>query len=1026
MRRFLTLVCLLGVAIPAGFTISGCVRNPGAKYCNGLGYGLKDTDPNSITIGPQTTGVSLAFGQTSQISSPQAKTCKGTNASVTSFSYGTTNNQLVDISPTGSICAGTWNRNSGGAIPNYTICSFPNPLPNTGGLPYGVAYITASAASITSNPVEVFVHPQVTSISLVTTPTLASAQQCVSQTQTAQLDAQACFVGANGHQQTLCAPYSVTSGFTCGLPAVPPDVVNSAAVSVATGNIAGGTYVSGGSIAGSAGQTCSLSGFNSGLTGATATVALTGANTIASGATLAITAGGEGAILSPSTATLSNGTATCSGTATIASVLANFTVGAAGQNCNVSVFNNGSSGATATVTLTGPNTIASSTLLSITEGGVGATLPPTLATLSSGTASCSGTLPITSTLTPLPKCSDAAGTLSFNLGNGTLASINQDTNVITAELPGTTVVTASVAGGSSAAGFFSVCPPASINVTLANGSTAGTITQGVQQNLTTTITDTNGNSITGLSLDYQSTDPIDISAAQGGGISANFPGIASIYAICQPSSCNPSPINQIGLYGTGLPISSNPVTITTPGTASDLVWFGSPGQSQYFEPIELITGTLGTTVRLPYVPNSMLMDRSGNDLYFGSAHELMEYATFSNTLIKQDPNVPGVVLAVSPNNDFLLINDQSRHLFYIYPVGGGAPTTFGGMGNAAAWTPDEKTLYITDNANLNSPGYVAGQPAPEGCPATPLITGHSDTLYVYSQNTGWTTFALPPSPLPPGAQPTCNTPPNVAGNVPVGDLAINLGSYPPRQTPAITIPSVGSYLRGTPTVSHTWCPAGKVGGALQFYPQGDSVAAQSDVLAATTDGSHILGASLNGTQINLADIGVSVPAGANAQCPGVGTNKLSPLSTNGKLDGSVAINQVVASAVNQVVASPASNLAFITYSGSNQGASLPYYIPSASGVGKVGYVTLNGSANITAPIWGAFTPDDQFFFVSTAGDNLIHYISVPTLTDTQQIAPNLPACIPVSEGGTDLGCTYSGGASVAPTTAIVVKPRPTT
>ena len=81
MRRFLTLVCLLGVAIPAGFTISGCTRNPGGNYCNGLGYGLKDTDPASITIGPQTTGVSLAFGQPTQISSPSVKTCKGTNAS---------------------------------------------------------------------------------------------------------------------------------------------------------------------------------------------------------------------------------------------------------------------------------------------------------------------------------------------------------------------------------------------------------------------------------------------------------------------------------------------------------------------------------------------------------------------------------------------------------------------------------------------------------------------------------------------------------------------------------------------------------------------------------------------------------------------------------------------------------------------------------------------------------------------------------------------------------------------------------
>jgi len=81
MRRFLTLVCLLCLAVPAGISISGCSRNPGATYCNGLGYGLKDSDVASILMQPQTTGVSLAFGQTQQISSPTGKTCKGAAAS---------------------------------------------------------------------------------------------------------------------------------------------------------------------------------------------------------------------------------------------------------------------------------------------------------------------------------------------------------------------------------------------------------------------------------------------------------------------------------------------------------------------------------------------------------------------------------------------------------------------------------------------------------------------------------------------------------------------------------------------------------------------------------------------------------------------------------------------------------------------------------------------------------------------------------------------------------------------------------
>src|SRR5215469_16724584 len=63
MRRFLTLVCLLFLAIPAGITITGCYRNPAGNYCNGSGYGPKNTDLYTITLQPQNTGISMAFGQ---------------------------------------------------------------------------------------------------------------------------------------------------------------------------------------------------------------------------------------------------------------------------------------------------------------------------------------------------------------------------------------------------------------------------------------------------------------------------------------------------------------------------------------------------------------------------------------------------------------------------------------------------------------------------------------------------------------------------------------------------------------------------------------------------------------------------------------------------------------------------------------------------------------------------------------------------------------------------------------------------
>ena len=815
MRRFLTLVCLLCVAIPAGVSITGCFRNPAGNFCNGLGYGLRDTDVASIFLSPQTTGISLAFGQTQQLAAPLAKTCKGTAASVPSYTYGTTNNQLIDISPTGNLCAGNWNRNTGGGIPNYTICNFPSPLPSTSNLPYATAYVTASARSVTSNPVEIYIHQQVTSLSLV------GPQSCLSQTQTATLDAQACFA-SNGTQYEFCAPAGVT---------------------------------------------------------------------------------------------------------------------------------------------------ATSTPAFACPGG-----------LAPG-------------VTSVPDCSVPLGTLNYTVGNAAIASINQDTNVITAAQPGTTVVTAAIAAGASSAGYFSTCPPASISVRLANGSTSGTVTQGVQENLTTTVIDTKGNTITGLALDYQSTDPIDIQTSTAGGITTSFPGVASITAVCQPNTCNPAPINVTGVNGTGLSVSSNPVTITTPGTASDFVWFGAPGQSQYFAPVELLTGTVGATVRLPYVPNSMVMDRNGLNIYFGSSHELMYYATSTNTLTKQDTTVPGVVLAVSPNNTQILINDQVRQVFYIYTGSSSTSLTFGGMGTAAEWTPDNKTLYIADSA-------AAG-------------AGHTDTLYVYNVNTGFSSYPL-----------------TASG-----------GANPGAQSVAITIPSVGAYLSGNPTVAHTWCPSGTVGNAasIAFYPQGDSVAALTDVLAATTDGQHILGAALSGGAVTLSDIGITLPtttdaAGAvtPATCPDA-AGVLSPLPITHTIT-QAPVTAAGATSVNQIVPAPNSGLAFLTYDGTTAGASLPYYIPGTGGAaGTVGYVALNNASAITAPLAGAFTPDGTLFFVSTAGDNLVHYITIPAvvtaatpLIDKQQIAPNLPPCTPVSAGGNDLGCTYTGSGTVVPATVITVKPRSTT
>lgn len=88
----------------------------------------------------------------------------------------------------------------------------------------------------------------------------------------------------------------------------------------ATGLLSG-TYTSGVTATGTLGQTCTLATFNNGNSGGTATVALTGTNTIAGGTALVITNTGQASTSAATSATAGNGTATCTGTATVATVL---------------------------------------------------------------------------------------------------------------------------------------------------------------------------------------------------------------------------------------------------------------------------------------------------------------------------------------------------------------------------------------------------------------------------------------------------------------------------------------------------------------------------------------------------------------------------------------------------------------------------------------------------------------------------------------------------------------------------------
>jgi hypothetical protein len=778
MQRFLALIALFVFSLPVGLSIAGCSTNVGS-YCNGLGYGPKTTTVQAIDLEPKTTGISLSWGQTGQITQPTATTCKGTTATVSKYTYGSSNLLLADISPTGAICGGTWNRNSPGGIADFTICTPPtgSAAESCTSTSCGVVQITAAGGGVTSNPVPVYIHPPISSISIPA--------------------------------QTACYSQNATNSPVFAATVVGPD--NNLIPSGLNGNP---NYVG----------------------------------------TITYTA------VTPSVVTINNTSSTGTGTN-------------------------------------------------------GATTP---------------------------------------------------------NLPGSTVVNASVAEVSSAAGYFYTCPPASIAINI-NGSTNVVVNPSSPQNINAVITDTNGVTLNGLTLDYTSTRPQEIAVSSAGQVSSTYPSATAITAICQPSTCNPAPVGEIGVLGTGMPVVSNTINVTSPGRASTLLWMAST-QSQYFSQIDLTTGVPTSPIRLPYAPNSMVADQAGNNLYFGSYRELMIYSATTNSLSKQDTTVPGVVLGVSPDSTTAVINDQLRQVIYLYTVSSGASTSIGGLGTKAIFSPDNKNVYIVGPNNL----------------------------YVHNANTGWSTYTIN------ATEQSCT----LNNNSPLVS-----GTYDPfcGADVALTIPSVGAFISGSPTTAHSFCPNNAAN--PPYYPPagiGAAASAATDKVANTNDSKHIFGASASQdtfTDINLyqeSSSGTITPGVPIGPCPAIGAT---PLSFTTALY-QTPLTGIAPTEIDDVVASPDSSVAFVLYNAAAATGLLPAYQPSTSSTpgtpGTLTNVQLSGTAQ--APVSGIFSPDETIFFVGTSGDNLVHYIDPVTLQDTQTINP---------------GLTNPQGQAV-PVQMMAVKPRSTT
>jgi hypothetical protein len=574
----------------------------------------------------------------------------------------------------------------------------------------------------------------------------------------------------------------------------------------------------------------------------------------------------------------------------------------------------------------------------------GSNLPPYSgnACISQGTTGQLAARVYVGTGTSQTNISCIAGHMTYTPLDTSILTVDQN-GVATAQAPGSTIITSNLSNASSSAGFFSTCPPQKITLAVPNStSTNIVVNQNFAQPVTATVVDTNGVTLTGVNLTFESTTPTTLTPGPSTATPI-FPGAGSIVAICQPPSCNESPFNQIGLYGNGKPVVSNAIDMTTPGTNSTVLYIAST-QSQYVVPVDFTTSAIGTPVKLPYVPNSMVITNDGSTIYMGTSTEIMVFSALTNGITREDPTLSGTVLAVSPDGTTVVITDPIRQLVYLYTGTGGIQTLYGGVATQARFTPDSSTVYIT-----------AG-----------------NELLIHSTFTGWSSI-------------TASTIPSLS--TPALDVAV-------------TVPNAGAFFAGATTTARGACPATtvtSVNGAPStsniFYPDAGVAAPATDRLITTNDGKHVVGVTATPaatlTDLNIASLNTANPA-SPGQCPPPPSTAGLTFATTPVLTS--VLPGITATTITGVDATSDSATVFVTYTGT--GGKLPFYNPAASGPGTLGSVPLatSGSTAPIAPVIGVFSSDNTTFYTGTTGDNQVHILTKGTngFQDvTKPINPNL-------------------------------------
>ena len=340
--------------------------------------------------------------------------------------------------------------------------------------------------------------------------------------------------------------------------------------------------------------------------------------------------------------------------------------------------------------------------------------------------------------TSVPPCTTASpcnitstvGPFTFGSNDTTVVAGNTDGG-LTAGIPGATTVFSSVAGVNSVGTRYLTCPVSYIVVhsSTNNNVTNFTLNTGNTLPIVANVYDTNNQPIAppviwSSSVPATATVAVSTTSNNEATMTAVAPGTTVITATCSYPACNKLVPAQYDL---------NVGTLTVSGTTNSTVYAAST-ISTMLVPINTTTNAVGTAITLPFVPNSILADPAGTNVYLGSSSGLMivNVSTGAVTL-----DVLGASLvAIAPNSNYLVAtNAASNTIQYFNLTNGTLPFSYAGKATAAAYTPDSNTV-ATFSGNTLYTGSSTAEPTITSLPFTPAgldMSPQGGLIYVTAQ-----------------------------------------------------------------------------------------------------------------------------------------------------------------------------------------------------------------------------------------------------------------------------------------------------